>query len=240
MKSRSGPGRFLEAGLDRRHPTTFVPDQDQGPGPRRVHGPIICHRAPVAASREFTRMRTLEPTGGTTKDRAGPPQATAAGQRSVAAVASAWGKAGSIPLRLLSTYGTIMALVLMIVVFAGLQPGTFATFVNFRNIFNDMAIATIIAAGLTVPLVGGDFDLSIGYVSSFAGLLVVGILSNNQWPIPLAMIAVIAIGTLIGIVNGVIVSKVGVNAFIATLGTGTIVVGLNYAYSGGIPLQLTH
>ena len=54
------------------------------------------------------------------------------------------------------------------------------------------------------------------------------------------MLIVIAIGTVIGVVNGVIVSKMGVNAFIATLGTGTVVVGLNYAYSGGIPLQLTH
>jgi len=143
-------------------------------------------------------------------------------------------------MRLLSTYGTLLALGLMIAVFAALEPGTFATYRNFRNIFNDMAIAAIIAAGLTVPLVGGDFDLSIGYVASFSGLLVVGLLSDNQWPIPLAVAAVVGLGALIGIVNGVIVSKIGVNAFIATLGTGTVVVGLNYAYSGGIPLQLSH
>ena len=103
-----------------------------------------------------------------------------------------------------------------------------------------MAIGTIVAAGLTVPLVGGDFDLSIGYVASFCGLLVVGLLSAGQLPIPLAILRRRRLGTCIGIVNGIIVSKVGVNAFIATLGTGTIVVGLNYAYSGGIPLQLTH
>ena len=122
----------------------------------------------------------------------------------------------------------------------GVQPDTFATFGNFKNILNDMAISAIIAAGLTVPLVGGDFDLSIGYVASFSGLLVVGLLSNSQWPIPLAILAVVGIGALIGVVNGMIVSKIGVNAFIATLGTGTVVVGLNYAYSGGIPLQLKH
>ena len=59
-------------------------------------------------------------------------------------------------LRLLGTYGTIIVLVVMIVVFAVLQPGTFATVGNFRNILNDMAIGTIVAAGLTVPLVAGD------------------------------------------------------------------------------------
>src|SRR5690606_35045514 len=71
------------------------------------------------------------------------------------------------------------------------------------------------------------------------GLLVIGILSAGLLPIPLAILAVAAIGALIGIVNGLIVSKIGVNAFIATLGTGTVVIGLTYAYSGGVPLQLT-
>ncbi|MDB5527318.1 MAG: transporter permease [Devosia sp.] len=143
-------------------------------------------------------------------------------------------------MHVLGTYGTILVLILMVVVFSAIQPDTFATVGNFRNILNDMAIGTIVAAGLTVPLVCGDFDLSIGYVASFSGILMVGLLSANQLPIPVAMLIVVGIGMLIGIVNGVIVSKIGVNAFIATLGTGTVVVGLNYAYSGGIPLQLTH
>jgi ribose transport system permease protein len=103
-----------------------------------------------------------------------------------------------------------------------------------------MSIATIVAAGLTLPLVAGDFDLSIGYVASLASILVVGLLSNSQLSIPLAILIVIGFGMMVGIINGIIVSKIGVNAFIATLGTGTIVVGLNYAYAGGIPLQLTH
>ena len=103
-------------------------------------------------------------------------------------------KAKTAAMRLLSTYGTIVALALMIVVFSVAEPGTFATFSNFRNIFNDMSIATIIAAGLTLPLVGGDFDLSIGYVASFSGLLVIGLLSNGHWPIPLAILAVIGVG----------------------------------------------
>ncbi|HEX4767525.1 MAG TPA: ABC transporter permease [Lichenihabitans sp.] len=149
-------------------------------------------------------------------------------------------EATSRALRFVSTYGTILALVAMVIVFTILQPDTFATVDNVRNILNDMAIGAIVAAGLTIPLVGGDFDLSIGYVASFSGLLVVGLLSNSQWPIVLAVPVVMALGTLIGLVNGLIVSKIGVNAFIATLGTGTVVVGLNYAYSGGIPLQLTH
>lgn len=143
-------------------------------------------------------------------------------------------------MRVLSTYGTIIALVVMVIVFSITQPATFLTLSNFTNIFNDMAIGAIIAAGLTLPLVSGDFDLSIGYVASFSGVLVTGLLSHNQWSVPLAILAVVCVGLVIGIINGLVVSKLGVNAFIATLGTGTVVVGLNYAYSGGTPLQLTH
>lgn len=165
-------------------------------------------------------------------------QAEAPGRSRRAAPAQGHRALRSQAMRWLGTYGTILALVLMVVVFSLLQPDTFATFGNFRNILNDMAIGTIIAAGLTVPLVGGDFDLSIGYVASFCGLLVIGLLDTG-WPIPAAVAAVVAVGALIGIINGIIVSKIGVNAFIATLGTGTVVIGLNYAYSGGIPLQLT-
>ena len=58
-------------------------------------------------------------------------------------------------MRLVSTYGTIIALVLMVAIFTAAQPDTFATIGNFRNIFNDMAIGAIIAAGLTLPLVAG-------------------------------------------------------------------------------------
>ena len=56
-------------------------------------------------------------------------------------------------------------------------------------------------------------------------------MSDDQWPMPVAILAVLMLGAVIGVVNEIMFSKIGVNAFIATLGTGTIVVGLNYAYS---------
>jgi ribose transport system permease protein len=144
----------------------------------------------------------------------------------------------SLLMHILGKYGTIIVLVLMLVVFSIAEPGTFATLPNFRNILTDMSIGTIIAIGLTVALIAGDFDLSIGYVASFCGLLVVGLLGNESMPIPVAIPIVLVIGLALGFLNGFIVSKIGVNAFIATLGTGTVIVGLNYAYSGGIPVQL--
>ncbi|MCU1584766.1 MAG: transporter permease [Microbacteriaceae bacterium] len=160
--------------------------------------------------------------------------------QSVLKPASARGSRSSGLMRLLGNYGTIFALVIMIVVFTIVEPSTFPTLGNIRNVLTDMSLAAIVAAGVTLPLVAGDFDLSVGYVASFSGILVVGLLSNGQWPVPLAIVTAIGAGLLIGIINGLVVSKLGVNAFIATLGTGTLVIGLNYAYSGGMPIALTH
>ncbi len=55
-------------------------------------------------------------------------------------------------------------------------------------------------------------------------------------PIPVAILLVLAVGALIGLVNGLIVTKARVNSVIATLGVGTIIVGLTFAYSSGVPI----
>jgi ribose transport system permease protein len=57
-------------------------------------------------------------------------------------------------------------------------------------------------------------------------------------PIPLAIVLGVAAGLAAGIVNGLLVTQLGVNALIATLGTGTVIVGLNYAYTNGVPITL--
>jgi ribose transport system permease protein len=149
-----------------------------------------------------------------------------------------------LPLRLailafFGTYGTLVALALMTVVFWIMQPAAFGTFSNARNVLTDMAPGVIIALGLTVPLMTGDFDLSVGYQASFACVLVVGLLSNQALSIPVAILIILAIGIGFGLINGILVTVFGVNAFIATLGTGTVIIGLNYLYSGGVPVSLT-
>ena len=68
------------------------------------------------------------------------------------------------------------------------------------------------------------------------GVLVTGLIVHNRLPIPVAIIVVIGVGALIGLVNGLIVTKARVNSVIATLGMGTIIVGLNFAYSSGVPI----
>jgi ribose transport system permease protein len=144
-------------------------------------------------------------------------------------------KTSALPL-LLAKYGTIVGLVIMIGAFSAMAPAAFPTLSNGINVLNQAALALIIAGGLTVAVIVGELDLSIGFAASFEGVLVTGLMVNDGLPPAVAIPIVLLVGALIGLINGLIVTKVGVNSVIATLGTGTIVVGLNFAYSSGAPI----
>jgi ribose transport system permease protein len=144
----------------------------------------------------------------------------------------------------LSRYGTIIGLVLMFAFFSIMAPGTFASRANLLNILSAASLTAIIASGLTYTLVVGEFDLSVGYVASFTGLIVVGLMSYQGFPIWLSVISTLAIGIGLGLVNGTLVTKVRINAVIATLGLGTILTGVGFTYSAfpiatGIPRAFT-
>jgi ribose transport system permease protein len=139
-------------------------------------------------------------------------------------------------LAIFARYATIIGLALMIVIFSILSPDAFPTLNNFINVLNQASLATIIAGGLTLAVIVGELDLSIGYAASLHGILVTGLIVHNKMPIALAIVIVLALGALIGVINGLIVTKLRVNSVIATLGVGTIIVGLAFAYSSGVPI----
>jgi len=147
-------------------------------------------------------------------------------------------------LMFLSRYGTLVGLAIMIIAFTIKAPNQFLSLPNFLNILSQGSLTAIIAAGLTITLVVGEFDLSIGYVASFSGLIVVGFIARDGVPLILALLLIMIIGGGIGAVNGVLVTKVRINAVIATLGIGTMLVGLGFAYSAfpiasGVPAEFT-
>jgi ribose transport system permease protein len=142
--------------------------------------------------------------------------------------------------RVLGRYGAVFVLVVMIMVFVIIEPDTFATSSNVIQILNQSAITAIVSMGLTFVLVAGDFDLSVGYATSFCGVLVAGFIQRDGLPIPAAIVLVLAVGAMIGLANGLIVTRIGVNPLITTLGVGTIVVGVNYAYTGGDPVVINN
>jgi ribose transport system permease protein len=147
-----------------------------------------------------------------------------------------------IALIIVARYGTLIGLAAMIIVFSVNAPNIFFSVPNFLNILSQASLTAIIAAGLTLTLVVGEFDLSIGYVASFCGLLVVGFMARDGVPVVLAIAAVLIVGAVVGTVNGVLVTKVRINAVIATLGVGTALVGIGFAYSSfpiaaGVPAE---
>lgn len=139
-------------------------------------------------------------------------------------------------LGIFARYGTIIGLLAMIVTFSILSPAAFPTLGNFTNVLNQASLAMIIAGGLTLAVVVGELDLSIGFAASLHGILITGLVVHDKLPIPIAVVIVIALGAVIGLVNGFIVTKVKVNSVIATLGVGTILTGLAFAYSAGVPI----
>ena len=139
-------------------------------------------------------------------------------------------------LSIFARYATIIGLALMILTFSILSPKAFPTLGNFTNVLNQASLAMIIAGGLTMAVIVGELDLSIGFAASMHGVLVTGLIVQNELPIPVAILVVLALGGLVGLINGLIITKARVNSVIATLGVGTIIVGLNFAYSSGVPI----
>ncbi|WP_113700721.1 ABC transporter permease [Nonomuraea lactucae] len=137
----------------------------------------------------------------------------------------------------LGRYGALIMLATLIVVMSVLEPDTFATGSNVVNVLNQSALSAVIAMGLTFTLVTGEFDLSIGSTASLAGVIACTLMLDDV-SIPLAILAGVAVGVVIGLLNGLVVTVLGVNALVATLGIGTVAVGANYAIAGGLPVSL--
>lgn len=141
-----------------------------------------------------------------------------------------------VALGVFARYGTILGLAVMIIAFSMLSPKAFPSVSNFTNVINQASLAMIIAGGLTMAVIVGELDLSIGFAASLHGLLVTGLIVSNKIPIPIAIAIVVALGAVIGLVNGFIVTRMKVNSVIATLGVGTILTGLAFAYTSGVPI----
>lgn len=131
--------------------------------------------------------------------------------------------------------GTVLALILLIAFFTAMRPDVFLSIGNIRNIFEQVAILTIIAAGQTVVMVVGDFDLSVGTNATLSGAVAAALMIAGV-PVPLAIVAGLAVGVLVGVVNGLLVAVLKLSAFVATLATMTTVGGLAFIVTAGSTL----
>lgn len=123
-------------------------------------------------------------------------------------------------------FGLVIAWVAAIAVFGALEPDVFLTGDNFSTIFGSQAVLVILALGLLIPLTAGDYDLSIAGVLATASMLVAVLNAKYGVPLGLAILAALAAGALVGALNGALVTLIGIDPFIVTLGTGTILNGI--------------
>jgi ribose transport system permease protein len=135
-------------------------------------------------------------------------------------------------LGMLGQYGLLLSLLCLIALFSALTPLFFRT-ATFQAIIATQAVLLILALAVTVPLRAGDFDISVGQVLGFGMALVTVLAVNENLPWAVAAISTILAAVAIGIINGVLVIVLRVDAFIATLGTGTVTGGLTLAITGG-------
>jgi len=133
---------------------------------------------------------------------------------------------------LLRRYGTLLGFALVILVFWVNLPETFMTARNWLNITQQLSMLMVVAAGMTIVMVMGDFDLSVGSTASLAGI-VVAVLFTAGYPVWAAVSLGLVVGLLVGAFNGVLVSLIGILPFVATLATLTIFSGLAFILSGG-------
>jgi ribose transport system permease protein len=133
---------------------------------------------------------------------------------------------------LLSRFGIIGTL-LACIVFFSTQDDRFLTVANTRTTLGTGAPLLILALGLTVVLVMGDFDLSIASMLSASGALIVILIVNHGWAWGWAVLFAMVLAGLFGMLNGVLVAYVGTPSFITTLATGVVLAGVEYALTDG-------
>ena len=129
-------------------------------------------------------------------------------------------------------YGTLIGFVVILVFFSLMLPNTFPTARNWLNITQQVSMLMVVAAGMTIVMVMGDFDLSVGSAASLAGI-VAALMMATGMPIWLAVAAALLAGVVGGVFNGIMVSLVGILPFIATLATMTMFSGIAFVMSGG-------
>lgn len=131
--------------------------------------------------------------------------------------------------RWLSDYAIFAALLLECVILA-LATDAFFTTGNLSNVLRQNAFTAIIAAGMTFVILTGGIDLSVGSVVALSGVVCADLLAHGA-PVPVAVVAGIGVGAMVGIVNALGVTALRVPPFVVTLATMLVVRGAAYKYT---------
>jgi ribose transport system permease protein len=131
-------------------------------------------------------------------------------------------------------YGMVWALIVLVIVSVNVYP-TFTTVDNLRNMWSENSALAIISVGMTLVIICGGFDLSVG---SIYGLGAVAYASLSSQSLAVDLVLVVLIGAAAGLVNGLAITRLKVNPFIATLATSSIFLGIAYVWSNNVPVTV--
>ncbi len=134
--------------------------------------------------------------------------------------------------RELGRFGVVIGLVVSFVIFSALKPDSFPTKDNMILVLSSVATLGLLAIAVTAVLAAGEFDLSVGFISSMAVVLGAGLVANQGLPWPIAFVLAILCGGLAGLVNGFLIGYLNLSAFVVTLATGSLIQGVTSWYSG--------
>ncbi|NUB45609.1 ABC transporter permease [Fertoebacter nigrum] len=136
-------------------------------------------------------------------------------------------------IRLAPTYGLVILMFGLIILFSVLLPNTFPTALNVRAILSDKAIIALLSLAAMIPMVAGRIDLTVGYGIVLWHILAISLQTMYGLPWPVAVGIVLILGIVTGVLNGILVEVARIDSFIATLGTGTILYALALWHTGG-------
>lgn len=139
---------------------------------------------------------------------------------------------------LVSRFGMLGVLVLVVIAARIAYPG-FLDWGNIKNLLANDTPVGLVAIGMTFVLIAGGFDLSVGGIFAAAGMLYATFATHM--PVGLAFALMIPIAGLAGLANGLVITRLKVNAFVATLGSASIFSGLAFLINsnGSIPVDKT-
>ncbi|GGM14631.1 ABC transporter permease [Nakamurella endophytica] len=131
--------------------------------------------------------------------------------------------------------GVILALVILCVTFQLIQPA-FGSAADVRAILSALSYLGIISVGQIILLIGGEFDLSVGSTAGLSAIVAADLMAHHDIPVAVAVLGGLLVGALIGLVNGVVVVRLRIPAFIATLGMLFVAQGATQVITDGQPI----
>ncbi len=133
-------------------------------------------------------------------------------------------------------YGIVVVLILLCAVLSFANQ-YFLTWGNIADILRQTSINGILAVGMTYVVLTSGIDLSVGSTLALAGMVAASIVTGDHpHSNGLGILAGLAVGAVVGAVNGLLVARFSVPSFVATLGMLSVARGLTFIYNGGMPI----